>query len=95
MHVDSSVLPGDSIRAVESVAEAFDARSIRYALIGELAFVLRGRPLRAVAAFTVEALPHESMQHALRASSRCRSWTRIEARSRDSRAEQVGRLQLG
>ena len=36
--------PGDSVRAVESLAEAFDARSIRYALIGGLAFVLRGRP---------------------------------------------------
>ena len=32
------------MRAVESLTEAFDARSIRYALIGGLAFVLRGRP---------------------------------------------------
>jgi hypothetical protein len=32
------------VQAVESLAEAFDARSIRYALIGGLAFVLRGRP---------------------------------------------------
>ncbi len=30
--------------AVESLTEAFDARSIRYALIGGLAFLLRGRP---------------------------------------------------
>ena len=37
-------MPGDSVRAVESLAEAFDARSVRYALIGGLAFVLRGRP---------------------------------------------------
>jgi hypothetical protein len=33
-------LPGDSVRAVESLAEAFDARSIRYALIGGLARAL-------------------------------------------------------
>ena len=44
MHIDSGLLPDDSVRAVESLAEAFDARSIRYALIGGLAFVLRGRP---------------------------------------------------
>jgi hypothetical protein len=44
MHVDSNLVPGDSVRAVESLAEAFDARSIRYALIGGLAFILRGRP---------------------------------------------------
>ena len=44
MPVDPTLLPGDSIRAVESLAEAFDARSVRYALIGGLAFVLRGRP---------------------------------------------------
>ena len=44
MHLDPNLLPGDSVRAVESLAEAFDARSIRYALIGGLAFVLRGRP---------------------------------------------------
>jgi len=44
MHADSELLPGDSVRAVESMAEAFDARSIRYALIGGLAFMLRGRP---------------------------------------------------
>jgi Nucleotidyl transferase AbiEii toxin, Type IV TA system len=44
MNVDSNLVPGDSVRAVESLAEAFDARSIRYALIGGLAFILRGRP---------------------------------------------------
>jgi Nucleotidyl transferase AbiEii toxin, Type IV TA system len=44
MRVDSNLLPGDSTRAVESLSEAFDARSIRYALIGGLAFILRGRP---------------------------------------------------
>jgi len=44
MDADSNLMPGDSVRAVESLVEAFDARSIRYALIGGLAFVLRGRP---------------------------------------------------
>jgi hypothetical protein len=44
MHADSNLLSDDSVRAVESLAEAFDARSIRYAFIGGLAFVLRGRP---------------------------------------------------
>ena len=39
MLVDDSLLPGDSVRAVESLAEAFDARSIRYALISGLAIV--------------------------------------------------------
>jgi hypothetical protein len=45
MQLESTFLPGDSVLAVESLAEAFDARSIRYALIGGgLAFVIRGRP---------------------------------------------------
>ena len=44
MTVDPDLFPGDSIRAVESLAEAFDARSVRYALIGGLAYVLRGGP---------------------------------------------------
>ncbi len=44
MHADPLLLPDDSVRAVESLAEALDARSIGYALIGGLAFVLRGRP---------------------------------------------------
>jgi hypothetical protein len=44
MNIDSNLVPGDSVRAVESLAEAFDARSIRNALIGGLAFILRGRP---------------------------------------------------
>jgi len=44
MHLDSDLLPGDSVRAVESLADAFGARSIRYALIGGLAVILRGRP---------------------------------------------------
>jgi len=44
MHVDPNLLPDDSLRAVESLAEAFDTRRVRYALIGGLAFVLRGRP---------------------------------------------------
>ncbi len=44
MPIDSNLLPGESTRAVESLAEAFDGRSIRYALIGGLAVILRGRP---------------------------------------------------
>ncbi len=44
MHVDRKLLPSNSVRAVELLAEAFDARSIRYALIGGLASVLRSRP---------------------------------------------------
>jgi Nucleotidyl transferase of unknown function (DUF2204) len=44
MRVDPNLVRGDSMRAVESLAEAFDARSIRYALIGGLAIILRGRP---------------------------------------------------
>jgi hypothetical protein len=44
MHTDNRLLPDDSVQAVASLAEAFDARAIRYALIGGLAFVLRGRP---------------------------------------------------
>lgn len=44
MQVDTTLLPGDSVRAVESLAQAFAARSVRYALIGGLAIVLRGRP---------------------------------------------------
>ena len=44
MRVDPHLLPGESVRAVESLAEAFAARSIRYALIGGLACILRGRP---------------------------------------------------
>jgi hypothetical protein len=44
MPVDSQFLPSDSLRAVESLTEVFEARSIRYALIGGLAFMLRGRP---------------------------------------------------
>lgn len=44
MAIDPASLPGDSVQAVESLAEVFEARSVRYALIGGLAFVLRGRP---------------------------------------------------
>ena len=44
MPADQELFPGDSVRAVESMAEAFDSRSIRYALIGGLAFMFRGRP---------------------------------------------------
>jgi hypothetical protein len=44
MQVDPNLVPIESIRAVESLAEAFDSRSIRYALIGGLGVILRGRP---------------------------------------------------
>lgn len=44
MPAEPNLLPSDSVRAVEEITEAFDARSIRYALIGGLAFILRGRP---------------------------------------------------
>jgi hypothetical protein len=44
MPVDRDLMPTDAIRAVESLVEAFDGRSIRYALIGGLAYLLRGRP---------------------------------------------------
>ncbi len=44
MHADPDFLPGDSVRAVASLTEAFDARRVCYALIGGLAFMLRGRP---------------------------------------------------
>lgn len=44
MPVDRDLLPEDSIRAVETLTEVFEARSVRYALIGGLAFLLRGRP---------------------------------------------------
>ncbi len=43
MGIDDEVLPDEALRAVESMVDAFDARSIRYALIGGLAVVLRGR----------------------------------------------------
>jgi hypothetical protein len=44
MPADPDLLPYDSLLAVQALAEVFDARSIRYALIGGLAFMLRGRP---------------------------------------------------
>jgi hypothetical protein len=44
MLVDLDLIPGDSVRAIESLTETFEARSIRYALIGGLATILRGRP---------------------------------------------------
>ncbi len=44
MENERNLLPGDAVRAAELLAEAFDVRSTRYALIGGLACVLRGRP---------------------------------------------------
>jgi hypothetical protein len=41
---DHDSLAGDLIRAVEILAEVFAARGVRYALLGGLATMLRGRP---------------------------------------------------
>ena len=41
---EHDVLGDELIRAVELLADAFAARSIRYAVIGGLATLLRGRP---------------------------------------------------
>jgi len=44
MPADHDLLGGDLIRAVELLADTFTAQSIRYALVGGLATMLRGRP---------------------------------------------------
>jgi hypothetical protein len=44
MAAETDPLADDLIRAVELLAEAFAARSVRYALVGGLATLLRGRP---------------------------------------------------
>jgi len=44
MPSDHNSLAGDLIRAVEILAEVFAARGVRYALLGGLATMLRGRP---------------------------------------------------
>jgi hypothetical protein len=44
MDTDRRHLSEELVRAVESLAEAFAARSIRHALIGGLAISMRGRP---------------------------------------------------
>jgi len=44
MHSDHDPLANQLIRAVELLSEVFDARSIRYARLGGLATMLRGRP---------------------------------------------------
>jgi hypothetical protein len=41
---DSGSLAGDLIRAVEILGEIFESRGVRYALLGGLATMLRGRP---------------------------------------------------
>src|SRR5260221_14219747 len=41
---EQDVLPRDLIRAVELLADTFAARSIRYAIVGGLATLMRGRP---------------------------------------------------
>lgn len=44
MPISSQPLNNDLIRSVELLAEVFDSMSIRYALIGGLVTMLRGRP---------------------------------------------------
>ncbi len=44
MAIDRRVLSEDLVLAVDSLAEAFAARSVRHALIGGLAISMRGRP---------------------------------------------------
>ena len=44
MDTDPGLLSDELVRAVESLADAFAARSIRHALIGGLAISMRGRP---------------------------------------------------
>lgn len=44
MPSDSGSLAGDLIRAVELLGEIFESRGVRYALLGGLATMLRGRP---------------------------------------------------
>jgi hypothetical protein len=44
MHADRKLLSDELVLAVECLAEAFAVRGIRYALIGGLATMLRGRP---------------------------------------------------
>lgn len=44
MHADAESLPDDLIRSVELLADTFAARSVRYAIIGGLATLMRGRP---------------------------------------------------
>ena len=41
---DRDFLAGDLVRGVELLADTFAAKSIRYALIGGLATLMRGRP---------------------------------------------------
>ncbi len=44
MHADRDLLSDELVRAVDALAEAFAARSVRHALIGGLATSMRGRP---------------------------------------------------
>jgi hypothetical protein len=44
MHADRQLLSDELVRAVEYLAEAFDGRRVRHALIGGLATAIRGRP---------------------------------------------------
>jgi len=44
MHAERDLLSNELVRAVDALAEAFAARSVRHALIGGLASSMRGRP---------------------------------------------------
>src|SRR5258708_21771448 len=44
MPAEQDLLAGELIRAVELLADTFAAKSIRYAVVGGLATLLRGRP---------------------------------------------------
>jgi hypothetical protein len=44
MPSDQEQLPAELVRAVELLADTFAARSIRYAIVGGLATLMRGRP---------------------------------------------------
>src|SRR5258708_21310831 len=44
MRNNQEQLPAELVRAVELLADTFAARSIRYALVGGLATLMRGRP---------------------------------------------------
>jgi hypothetical protein len=44
MPADPQPIANELIRAVELLAEAFEAKSVRYALVGGLATLVRGRP---------------------------------------------------
>jgi len=44
MPSEHEILADEAVRAVESLADAFTARSTRYAIVGGMATLMRGRP---------------------------------------------------